>query len=210
MTDSNQRQDATNNQNLDHSTLDRELDAALAKFAAVEPRAGLEERVMANLGAERARAGEHSWWRWPALAALAAVIVLAASLAWRTGKPVQKITTQTPPAPVQADKHVGTQLANNSASSSIRPRDVGSGRRLKPRVISYPEVVAAASPKLDQFPSPHPLSEQEIILFRYITNYPEHAALIAQARTEELRQDSAEEMAEVASAGVENSQHWTK
>ena len=35
--------------------LDRMLDATLAKYAAAEPRAGFEERVLANLRAERAR-----------------------------------------------------------------------------------------------------------------------------------------------------------
>ena len=52
----------------------------------------------------------------------------------------------------------------------------------------------ADNPKLDQFPSPQPLSEQEKILESYVANYPEHAALIARARAEELRRDAAEEM----------------
>jgi hypothetical protein len=138
------------------------------------------------------------------------VIVLAASLAWRTGKPVQKITTQSSPAPVQGDKQVGTQMANNSAIASIRPRDAGSGKGLKPHAISYPATVVAPAPKLDQFPSPQPLSEQEKILARYVANYPKHAALIAQARTEQLRRDRAEEMAEAAPAGNQDSEQQNK
>jgi hypothetical protein len=47
---------------------------------------------------------------------------------------------------------------------------------------------------LDHFPSPRPLSEQEKILQDYVARYPGHAALIAQARAEALRQDLAEEM----------------
>ena len=39
---------------------DRMLDAALAKYAAVEPRTGLEERVLANLRAEQARVPDHA------------------------------------------------------------------------------------------------------------------------------------------------------
>ena len=42
-------------------------------------------------------------------------------------------------------------------------------------------MVAAGSPKLDQFPSPQPLSEQEKILTNYVAQYPEHAVLIARA-----------------------------
>ena len=44
-------------------------------------------------------------------------------------------------------------------------------------------------------------------LFRYAAlRHPEHAALIAQARSDELRRDSAEEMAVAASADGQNSQ----
>ncbi len=60
--------------------------------------------------------------------------------------------------------------------------------------------VVASGPKLDQFPSPRPLSEQEKILASYVTKYPKHAALIAQARAEALRQDLAEEMKDAAAA----------
>ena len=69
---------------------------------------------------------------------------------------------------------------------------------------------SSPAPKLEQFPSPQPLSEQEKILARYVNTYPEHAALIAQARTEELRRDSAEEMGEAGLAGNENSQQRNK
>ena len=198
MTDHNQRHDRMNNRNLNDDAFDRELDAALTKFAAVEPRAGLEERVLANLRTERARAAEHSWWRWPAAAALAAVIVVALSVAWRSGKPVQNITTQTPPAPMHADRHVGTQLANNSESVSIRPHDAGARKRLKPQMIGYPETAIAPAPKLDQFPSPQPLSEQEKMLAEYVAGHRQQAVLIARARMAELKKDWAEEMEEEA------------
>jgi hypothetical protein len=52
----------------------------------------------------------------------------------------------------------------------------------------------AGNPKLDQFPSPRPLSEQEKLLQSYVAEYPERAVLIARARTEALRQDQLEEM----------------
>ena len=50
MADENQNHDW---QAAERDPLDRDLDAALAKYAAVEPRAGLEDRVLANLRAER-------------------------------------------------------------------------------------------------------------------------------------------------------------
>jgi hypothetical protein len=195
MTDYGEKSELRGRQVPDRDRLDDELDVALAKYAAAEPRAGLEERVLANLRAERARAAEHSWWRWPAVAALAVVIVVAASVAWRSWKPVQNITTQHRPDTTGTQAHAGTQVANNSGRSLIQPHEIGSVRRLKPRTVSLRATVASV-PKLDLFPSPQPLSEQETILARYVTKYPEQAALIAQARTEELLRDGAEEMSE--------------
>jgi len=51
-------------------------------------------------------------------------------------------------------------------------------------------VQLARSPKLSQFPSPQPLSEQERLLVRYVTDFPQEAAMVAkaQARAEAERQ----------------------
>jgi hypothetical protein len=46
-------------------------------------------------------------------------------------------------------------------------------------------------PRLDQFPSAQPLSEQEIALARYVSQFPQEATLIARAQGEyekEIRQ----------------------
>jgi hypothetical protein len=49
------------------------------------------------------------------------------------------------------------------------------------------------------------MSEQEKILARYVAQYPEHAALIAEARTEALRKDRREEEETGASPGNRDS-----
>jgi hypothetical protein len=203
-TDNNRGQDGMNDKAMTNEEFDRQLDAALSKFAAVEPRAGLEERVLANLCEEQKNASARAWWRWPAIAFVAAGIAVALSLAWRSGRPMPDITLQHAPA---TSDHPGTQIASNRESGSIPPHGAAPERRVKPHAIHRATVVALAH-KLDQFPSPQPLSEQEKILARYVTNYPEHAALIAQARTEELLRDATEEMAEAARN--ENSQQRNK
>jgi hypothetical protein len=210
MTDNNPRQDNSNQRDWENDKLDRELDAALAKYAAVEPRTGLEGRILANLRAEQEHAAERSWRRWPAVAALAAVIVVILSMAWRSEKPAQHTAAKHPSPTTQTNQEVPTQVTNDSRSGSNRPREARPGRRLKPRALSDPATIVVPAPKLDQFPSPQPLSEQETILTRYVANYPEHAALIAQARSDELRRDGAEEMNEAVSGSNGNSQQRNK
>jgi hypothetical protein len=198
MMENNRRQEGTHLQSLENDKLDRELDAALAKYAAIEPRLGIEERVLANLRAEPGPVTSHSWWRWPAVGALAAVIVVIASVAWRSGKPVQSKTTR-PPAMAATARDSATHVAHDNGTGAIRQHKTGSRRQADTPAVTRETTVVAPSPKLDHFPSPQPLSEQEAILARYVTSYPEHAALIAQARTDALRQDHAEEMREAAS-----------
>lgn len=153
--------------------LDRVLDAALAKYAAVEPRVGLEERVLASLRAEQAWVPERAWWRWIAAGALAAVVVVALALAGRSGRPHAPVIANQPTVVAPSVQQPGTQATSNSGA--IRKAPI---RRSRPRV----EI--AANPKLDQFPSPRPLSEQEQLLVRYVHEFPEEAVLIAKAQAE--------------------------
>jgi|SRR5271155_212530 len=185
------REDAMKHLNVNNGALDRELDAALAKFTAAEPRTGLEDRILANLRAQQAQVTRRPWWRWPALAALTVAIMVTVFLAWRSERPVQKIASN-PSTTKPIDGHAGTQT-NRRGSGTTQPA-TGSRRPLKPRPVSHPVQVASPAPKLDQFPSPQPLSEQERILAGYIANYPEQAALVAQARADARRRDAAEEI----------------
>jgi hypothetical protein len=172
---------------------DRMLDAALAKYAAVEPRTGLEERVLANLRAEQARVPDHAWWRRGAIAAVAAVIVVAVALSLRPDKPSRPFVGNHPPTPIQAPKERGTEIIAIAHRSGTRPARPSTAR--KPAMHpSPPEVAIARAPKLEQFPSPHPLSEQEKLLQNYVAENPEQAVLLARARTKALRQDQLEEM----------------
>ena len=81
------RQGQAGGQSSEKDDLDRGLDGALAKYAAVEPRQGLEERILANLRSHQTRAADRVWWRRGLAGALAAVVAVAATLAWRSVKP---------------------------------------------------------------------------------------------------------------------------
>ncbi len=171
------------NQTMD--PLDREFDAALAKYAAVEPRAGLEDRVLAQLLAERERVPVRAWWRWGLAGSPAAIVIVAMALAWRAGRsahlPMANYPTTTeqirrpanPPAAAASERLVGNTPTR--ASRSRRPIAV---RRAAPGV----QAVAQADPKLDVFPSPQPLSKEELALAQYVRNFPTDAKQVAQAQ----------------------------
>src|SRR5437879_192702 len=188
---------------LKQDDLDRGLHAALAKYAAVEPRAGLEQRVLANLHAQRAT-GNTPGWRWSIIVLVATVVIVAIALTWRSGRPSPPVVANHSSPTTQVPQK-GPQIVLNGGETAIRPH--GSGTIRRTAVYRSPsKAVRADHPKLDQFPSPQPLSEQEKILANYVARYPEHAALIAEARTEALRRDRAEEMRDVA-ADEQDSPH---
>ncbi len=196
--------------------LDRILDAGLANYAAAQPREGLEDRILANLRAERAGHTNRAWWRWSAMAALAAVVIVTVTLEWRAGRPPHPPVANRSPAITHAPRQ-GPQIVSNGDGNGVQVRPQGGGATRKTTVRrSQPKAVIAANPKLgspklnlpklEQFPSPHPLSEQEKILANFVAQYPEHAALIAQAQTEALHQDAAEEMRDAAAGNEQDSQ----
>jgi len=190
MTNRNQKQ--MQSQNPEQDLLDRELDAALAKYATVEPRAGLEERILANLRSELTEVPNHAWWKWSAAVALAAVfVVIAVALALRSPKPAH-IAQHRPLSPAQVEPS-GTPAATNNKENTVRPNSVAPAIHAKRRDHANTHVALAASPKLDVFPSPQPLSEEELALVQYVQSFPKDATLIAQAQ-EEFALESQREM----------------
>jgi hypothetical protein len=198
---------STDTDNDKQDDLDRILDGALLKYAAVEPSVGLEERVLAQMRAERARDRDRTWWRWSVMAAAAAIVVVAIALALQWGGPLHPQVAHHAPSNLQVPNEI-PRIISNENGNGVRVRKQGKDAtyRITAR-RSQPQVIIASNPRLDQFPSPQPLSEQEKILASYVARYPENAALIAQARTEALRKDRLEEMRDAAAGNEQDSEH---
>jgi hypothetical protein len=175
---------------------DQWLESTLIQFGKAEPRVGLENRLLANLRAERAQAYlRRRWWRALGMVASLAAILVAVRVEERDRerKPESTAATSTTnraearelvqPRPIPQIVHPAT---THPAREVVRRRPAHRPTR---------DLAVASTPKLAQFPSPQPLSEQERILASYVAKYPEHAALVAQARAEALQQDSEEEAA---------------
>jgi len=185
MSDSSDRKLNPNYGAPENDTLDHVIDSAISKYAAVEPRAGLEERVLANLRGQRTQAPAHAWFGWAAAAALAAVIILVASLLWSTGKP----HLVTAPQPVMQPPVGDIQIASHPV---LPPQNTGSIRQSEKNQKPHSTAAATTAPRLSQFPSPEAMSDQEKMLADYAAEFQEQAVLIARFNEEDLRRDRME------------------
>jgi hypothetical protein len=171
------------------------LDAALARYAAVDPRDGLEERVLANLRANKQRQSiSRSWLAWSAVAvAAAAVIVATVVLTSRSERPIRGIARQNITVAPETRESANVQIASNSANESAHASQSVSKKSRPAHSAAKVEAKVEAIPKLDQFPSPQPLTEQEQILSMYVSRFHRQAVLLAEVRAAELQKDRAED-----------------
>lgn len=159
--------------------LDRLLNNALAKYSAAEPRPGLEERILTSLRDEHIGAPALAWWQWVMVPAFAMAVV-ALGLWWQSGKAIAPPIAHRPIVSAPIVNVPETEIAHREANTPA-PRKV---ERTQTTPQSPVMAVKSASPKLDRFPSPQPLSEQELALAKYASAYPEEATLIATAQGE--------------------------
>ncbi|HTZ74275.1 MAG TPA: hypothetical protein VMB47_10175 [Candidatus Aquilonibacter sp.] len=181
---------------------DREIDEALARYAAVEPRKGFEQRVLANLQRADTRA-ERFRWRRLAVAAfvlttVAAVLMISlAELSSRTNV-TPEIAAQRPAGTGGSVLARGAALTKRQLHSESMPRTARAWHR---RGREGVRAGIDAAPKLDQFPAPEPLTQQEKLLIQFVEQNPESAALFAELKAKELQRESDDMSAPVDGAG---------
>lgn len=171
--------------------LDEMLDSLLASYSAVEPRPGLETRILANLrDAAHNEMPSRLWnfkWLWAAAAALAAIIVGAVLIGRDHG-------TVAPPTVVQVRQPVSPEQTANYGSPPKTAINIV-GRASRKRV--QPGIQSASLPlnqRQQLFPTPTPLSEQEQLFLRYLAG-TSREELIAQSHPDKpsaLDQDQSE------------------
>ncbi|MBI3475511.1 MAG: hypothetical protein HY010_07245 [Acidobacteria bacterium] len=160
------------------------LDVALRAYGKVESRTGLESRVLANLQAEKRRLAVRRWW-WTWGTAAAAVTILATL--WIEVHNRRSV-------PNQVAGSATTQPTDDAAlHQPAPPRSLNTGQAQVPSRAARPRKQAVAvrtgEPKLDQFPSPVPLTDQEKLLAQYVREFPERAVLVARAQTHLRKQE---------------------
>ena len=141
--------------------IDQLIDKALASYC-IEPRAGIEGRVMTRVRAQRR--GRVAMWLWPALAACLATIMF--------------MLDRKPEMPaVHAPRVVA--VAPKPLTNVQPATGVAVVRHAKPR--------RRVLPKQDVFPTPWPLTEEERVLLRVAQLPPEELKqVIAAAQPKEI------------------------
>lgn len=177
--------------------LNQWLESALSQYGKGEPRAGLESRVLANLEAERSRIASRRRWWWAAGTVTVAATAAIALAVWlghgnRARNP-DGVGTMARHDAGGGDRPAVSPEVHPAARQPVEQLAKKALRRPSTmRMARTPEVADAA--RLEQFPAPTPLSDQEKLLARYVQQFPQRAALMARAQTD-LRERNELEMA---------------
>lgn len=154
--------------------VDDVLNRALGPHMA-EPREGFEQRILANLATAPER---RPWWRWMWVPAVAAAAVLAIVLGMR-------VMRHESPKSIEANK------THEAPKQEIARKTITPDGRMSPRralgkhksaaTSSAAKVVAQAmaQPRMEVFPSPTPMTEQERLLLAFVHRNLDQAKTIA-------------------------------
>ena len=156
----------------DRDQLDELLDGALRQYGGVEPRPGLEGRVLARMAA-----GENShprkWWTWTFAGASA--VVLAALWIVSGAR-----TARAPRLAVRGTPAVAAITSNRQSVAPIAKAIVKATASLPPtRRHKQLAAVRHLEPRLDHFPSEREPNSEERLLVNYVEQFPEEARLMA-------------------------------
>lgn len=157
----------------DKDQFDDLLDRALKRYGTVKPRVGLEGRVLANLACADRQLGLGSrWMAWGLpIAGTACIAVMLLFLMRTPHSQEQLVAVHAPRASVQTGAQNAATAAHKTHRSLVR------------RSMLQPEL-ANVGRRPSEFPSPHPLTEQERLLKVYVNNFPQEAALVAHEQAE--------------------------
>lgn len=176
--------------------IDDLLDNALKQYGAAEPRAGLEDRVLAAVRAEGRRVTPQNWSWWPAVIACVVLLLsVAGAFLARNHHTDASAAKSHAPAPPRQFPEKAPEKVPEQVMAKASPHERRDGRPFgKLSAGSRPSGKRgpAQPPRLDQFPSPQPLSEQEILLARFVEQFPREAAMIATAQTRLLAMEENE------------------
>ncbi len=148
--------------------VDELLNATLARYARAEPRPEAVDRAVAAMRPPRALA----WTRWmwlPVGAAVTALVVFGVLV--RQQQPTRQTESVPRVAAVRPAEPSGVAPASKEPAPAVPTEPSPAAKPSRASPVAHAE----RPPRLDRFPSPAPLSEQERLLFRYVAQAPPEA-----------------------------------
>jgi hypothetical protein len=153
---------------------DNEFDAllkdSLMDLREAEPRAGLEGRVLANIGTA-GRERSFGWWSWAATAVMVILIVLG--IAVRRGAKNDVVVNKATEQAIESEPVNPSQPGAEKSQESSAPTASRALPAREERPISRPKHQQNASARSAPMPAPTPLNEQEEALLILARNHPE-------------------------------------
>lgn len=181
--------------------LDELLDGALSRYTNAQPRAGLGDRILANLRQQPERT-ESSWWSWNwnsmtvGGAAVAVVVLVALALSFSTRQHSESQVAPSVTANIHSTpRRTSPEPAHKLDAVAARPR-ISEAKRLlaKSNAASSREQEVTAVPHQAVFPSPAPPSEQERMMLTYVKQTPLDVLVAVSEEQQQHEQAWLEEM----------------
>jgi hypothetical protein len=154
------------------------LELALGDYSKAEPRAGLENRILARLQAERSRrASQRSWW-WAIATAVAFASIIAVVWVAESGR-VRNPGSKAEMATAHGEEFQPT--IRHGTTSQVAPLAGGyTAREVAKRnpASRLTRNATGSTPKLAQFPSRRNMSKGELLLARCLNEESNKEALL--------------------------------
>jgi hypothetical protein len=169
--------------------IDQLIDSALASYA--EPRAGLEQRMLARMAMDASRSSRRGWLLVAIAAPILAALILMIYLVPRAPHaqpPSQTASTSRGPSTTPSKEHPVGRVVTEPAPQVVQSS--GSSHRIRHREQDVDEHTynAALRPKENIFPRPQPMTAEEQALTRFAAEASEadrKALIEAQRRVDE-------------------------
>ena len=152
---------------------DQLLDSALQQYGNVQPRTGLESRILASIETQSRSVRRRRWIL--SLASIAGVCAITGALLHLGNESKPSVGTEISSHQFPMLKATGNPPNVASAFPPIK-KSAPPGKRQFLKLSAG----SKSTRHLQHFPSPLPLTEQELALAKYAESFPKEAELIAQ------------------------------
>jgi hypothetical protein len=174
---------------MQNDELEELLQSGLKSYGDAEPLSGLEDRVLRHVHGRRARRG-WTWFGWAGATASACLLLLAVVFGYRADWLVPDGSAHRADASLGAHPPADGKLtdAQESSLNAAAGPELQAGHARAGKSLAAKQIRASPErlPKLEMFPTPHPLSSEERALVEFVNKHPQEVQQLADAEGQSL------------------------